>query len=218
MKAFLANLILSVALLLISSCSDKKGDVAETKMPDGMLQTTFGEAYYFGDGVEKDVKEAVKWYRIAAEKGVAHSQYRLGFCYAMGTGVEKDETEAVKWYRKAAEQGVADAQHNLGLCYNFGTGVAEDPAEAVKWYRKAAEQGVAEDQYSLGLSYAYGRGVEKDYAEAYAWINLAAVKYPDAAKMRAELEKKLTQEVIYAGQKRSKELREQLDARMKKGN
>jgi len=56
--------------------------------------------------VTKDAVESMKWYRKAAEQGLAYAQYNLGDCYVKGTGVAKDEVEAVKWYRKAADQGM----------------------------------------------------------------------------------------------------------------
>ena len=49
--------------------------------------------------------EAAKWYRKAAEQGLAGAQYCLGACYNNGEGVEQDFEEAAKWFRKAAEQG-----------------------------------------------------------------------------------------------------------------
>ena len=76
-----------------------------------------------GEGVSKDLSEAVRWYRKAAEQGIAQAQYNLGVCYEFGKGVSKDQAEAVRWYRKAAEQGDARAQCNLGYCYNNGVGL-----------------------------------------------------------------------------------------------
>ncbi|PIR00341.1 MAG: hypothetical protein COV66_07620 [Nitrospinae bacterium CG11_big_fil_rev_8_21_14_0_20_45_15] len=61
--------------------------------------------YRDGLGVTKDYKEAVKWFRKAAEQGFARGQAYLGAMYFDGEGVPKDDKEAVKWLRKAAEQG-----------------------------------------------------------------------------------------------------------------
>jgi hypothetical protein len=55
--------------------------------------------------VEQDKAEAVKWYRMAAEKGEAKAMFNLGLSYEYGDGVKQDHAEAVKWYRKAAEKG-----------------------------------------------------------------------------------------------------------------
>jgi TPR repeat protein len=63
--------------------------------------------------VPRDYVEAVKWWRLAAEQGLANAQYKLGFAYSEGKGVPRDDTEAVRWWRLAAEQNVANAQSNL---------------------------------------------------------------------------------------------------------
>lgn len=100
---------------------------------------------YYNKGKEyfnnKNYTEAVKWYRKAAEQGLADAQFSLGDCYLEGEGVTQNMTEAVKWFRKAAEQGLADAQFALGACYQSGTGVTQNIAEAKKWHQKAADQG-----------------------------------------------------------------------------
>jgi TPR repeat protein len=60
--------------------------------------------YRNGEGVPEDDKQAVKWYRLAAEQGHASAQYNLGFMYSNGEGVPEDDKQAVKWYRLASEQ------------------------------------------------------------------------------------------------------------------
>jgi TPR repeat protein len=75
-----------------------------------------------GRGAAKDPDEAVKWWRKAAEQGLAGAQFNLGECFMYGQGVAKDPDEAVKWYHKAAEQGHAKAreqlEHLTGKPYN----------------------------------------------------------------------------------------------------
>ena len=55
--------------------------------------------------MSKDLAEAVKWYRLAAEQGDADAQVELGLCYRKGIGVQKDLAEAKRWFQKAAKQG-----------------------------------------------------------------------------------------------------------------
>ena len=76
-------------------------------------QNSLGTCYANGEGVAKDVYEAVKWYRKAADQGYAEAQFNLGWHYYNGVGVAKDTDEAVKWYRKAAMQGSEEAQKEL---------------------------------------------------------------------------------------------------------
>ena len=49
--------------------------------------------YQTGKNVTQDYKEAVKWYRMAAEQGDAQAQNSLGVMYANGEGVIQDYKE-----------------------------------------------------------------------------------------------------------------------------
>jgi localization factor PodJL len=63
------------------------------------------------DGGNKgaNYKSASQWFRKAAERGVADSQFNLGILYARGIGVEQNLAESYKWFSLAAAQGDADA-------------------------------------------------------------------------------------------------------------
>ena len=109
-----------------------------------------GENYYKGKGFYKqDFAQALKWFRRAAEQGMAEAQYSLGDCYYYANGVKQDYKEAAKWYLMAAEQGNADAQNALGHCYAQANGVPYDMNEAEKWWQMAADQGNFEAEVAL---------------------------------------------------------------------
>jgi TPR repeat protein len=55
---------------------------------DPAAQYILAGCYKYGDGVEENPVEAVRWFRIAAENGDKHAQRSLGLCYARGEGVE----------------------------------------------------------------------------------------------------------------------------------
>ena len=133
-----------------------------------------GECYANGEGVEKNLGEAVKWYRKAAERGCVDAQWQLARCYHRSKGVKYNPDEVFKWYRKAAEQDHAEAQRLLGYCYESGIGVEKNNAEGMKWHRKAAEHGDATAQRILGKSYLSGETIEKNPAEAVKWFRKGA--------------------------------------------
>src|SRR4029077_7744575 len=56
-------------------------------------------------------KSAAQWFRKAADRGIADSQYNLGILYARGIGVEQNLAESFKWFSLAAAQGDTDASH-----------------------------------------------------------------------------------------------------------
>ena len=61
--------------------------------------------YTKGKGVTQDYKEAVKWYRLAAEQWYADAQNNLGVMYANGEGVIQDYIRAHMWLNLAASKG-----------------------------------------------------------------------------------------------------------------
>jgi TPR repeat protein len=97
--------------------------------------------YESGQGVLQDEKQAVDWYRKAAEQGYARAQLNLGLMYESGKGVLEDDKQAVDWYRKAAKQGYARAQLNLGLMYAAGEGVLQDIKQTYMWLNLARYNG-----------------------------------------------------------------------------
>jgi TPR repeat protein len=99
-------------------------------------QCCLASCYLNGLGVSKNEVEAAKWYRKAAEQGVAEAQFWLGVYYSQWLGA----AEGARWYRKAAEQGHAGAQNNLGFCYADGDGVPKDCVEALKWLLLSSSQ------------------------------------------------------------------------------
>ena len=50
-----------------------------------------------GEGVPKDVVEAARWIRMAAEQGHGKAQINLGIIYFLGRGVPKDDVQAYAW-------------------------------------------------------------------------------------------------------------------------
>jgi uncharacterized protein len=95
-------------------------------------QRALADCYRIGDQLTKqDYAEAIRWYRLAAEKGDAAAQNDLGSMHLNAMGVPKDATEAAKWYRKSAEQGLAMAMFHYALRCLHGDGVEQDDAEAV---------------------------------------------------------------------------------------
>jgi len=90
----------------------------------------------------RNYAEAIKIWRILAEKDNPKAEDGLGGCYATGCGVEKDVNEAIKWFRKSASQGSAAGQLELGSAYLNGSGVVKDYVEAYKWLNLASAQGM----------------------------------------------------------------------------
>jgi len=116
---------------------------------DARAQYRLGVMYAAGQGVEINLREAVRLYRAAAEQGHAEAQNALAFMYRVGNGVPQSDEDAIKWYRLAADQGVGQAQYNLGSMYGGGRGVSSDFVQAYKWFSLAAMHGVEDARKAL---------------------------------------------------------------------
>jgi TPR repeat protein len=124
--------------------------------------------------VEKDEKEAIRFYKLSAKQGNALAQYRLGCMYMDGRGMGKDKQKAIRLFKLSAEQGNGLAQFQLGSLYVMGQGVAKDEEEGVCLLKLAVDQGNASTQNSLGYMYMSGEGVGKDEEEAVRLYKLSA--------------------------------------------
>lgn len=91
-----------------------------------------------GDGAPRDYKEAVKWFRLAAEKGHRDAQDALGTMYEKGQGVKQDYVLACMWFKLAANRGLADAAAAQSQLEKQMTAaqIAEAEALARDWKRK----------------------------------------------------------------------------------
>ena len=129
-----------------------------------------------GRGVPQNDTKAARWFRMAAEQGLALGQTSLGYMYLTGRGVPKDVVEAVRLFRLAAEQGDATAQLKLGGMYALGLGVPKDDVQAYAWMNIGAAQtgdeksgkvleAIAEEMTASAITKA--QSLSREYWEAY---------------------------------------------------
>ena len=97
--------------------------------------------YNHGFGVERDIYEAVEWWRRAATQGHVSAQYNLGLVYEGDDEIAEDYLEAARWCRSAAEQGHSNAQNNLGMLYESGLGLERNTILALMWFEFSAAGG-----------------------------------------------------------------------------
>ena len=69
-----------------------------------------GECNMFGLGIEKNEKEAIKYYDEAANQGNIFANYRLCDVYRSGIGVEKDIDKALIYNARTRGHGDFNAE------------------------------------------------------------------------------------------------------------
>lgn len=77
---------------------------------DAESQNRLGEMYYYGDEIEKDIDQAVYWYKEAAKQKNADAMYNLGICFINGEGVELNVPTGEGFIRQAARLGSKSAK------------------------------------------------------------------------------------------------------------
>ncbi|MCA9028839.1 MAG: sel1 repeat family protein [Planctomycetaceae bacterium] len=108
-----------------------------------------GRIYGGEEDHRPNVKQAVHWYTLAAERGDSQSQCSLGVHYMNGDGVPRDPKVAANWYRQAALQNDEWACYLLGLCYRDGLGVRANRRWARHWLSRAKDAGVKKAHAAL---------------------------------------------------------------------
>ncbi len=109
-------------------------------------------------------RQAIRWYRLAAEEGNSFAATSLGVVYLYGTRVPRDVPLAVRWLRSAANAGDDHAQNVLGVLYCIGHGVTADPARAKLWWQASVAHGNKDARLHLANSHCRPFGSHFDPA------------------------------------------------------
>lgn len=165
---------------------------------DGDARAAFIIATRFADGknVPQDRAAAARWFAVAAAKGLAPAQYRMGAILERGTGVPIDIEKARQWYERAAAAGNVRAMHNAAVLLANVRSPKDNYEKAARWFAEAASHNLKDSQFNIALLYERGMGVGQDLGEALFWYTLAARQDDaDAAAKAKTLENTLPKQV-----------------------
>lgn len=124
-----------------------------------------------------DMKRAVEYYRLAAEKGCVGAQARLGRALLMGKGIEKNEQEAFMWLSRATTMmNNPLARHYLGI-YHFNRNNKEEAFSI--WLNN---KNFIESEKKVAQCFREGQGVTKNRYLALRWDLKGANRGDEEAK------------------------------------
>jgi len=146
---------------------------AEIKDAEG--QYLVAKCLYEGNGVRRNVTEALEWASKSAAQGYMLALLLMAALYE-SRGQSDDLERAVELYTELSRRGDRTARCKLGLCYYFGRGVKQDYKVSAEWLRNCALQGEPEAQCYLGLQYLNGLGVEQDEKSGYELLTKSAAQ------------------------------------------
>ena len=141
---------------------------------DAAALALIGQLYIEGAGVNRDAKQAMDWFRRAADLGNAESAYIYGAALLQGLNVPKDRHRARDYLEKAAALNNGSALHLLGEMALENEGKPSDFSRALDYFKRADAAGNADASYALGVLYKTGKGLDKDLNTAAFYFKRAA--------------------------------------------
>ncbi|ELP85164.1 hypothetical protein EIN_082260 [Entamoeba invadens IP1] len=109
-------------------------------------QLLLANCYFKGEGVARDMAQAVNLYVKAACLRNSNAMNNLGSCFFSGNGVKKNANLAFRLFEVGTKFGNSKAQVNLALCYLKGVGVVRSLQNALNSYEESAKGGNIEAQ------------------------------------------------------------------------
>lgn len=100
-----------------------------------------GQAYYSGNGVERDRDKAFAFWNLAASLDSKDASIRIALAVVRDMPESPAVIEAIKILIQAADYGSNFGSFGLGYVYENGIGVNFSLPSAVKYYREAAQRG-----------------------------------------------------------------------------
>ena len=115
-------------------------------------QYRLGELYYFAKGgLQRDLDEAVRLFRKAAEQDDPDAQMNLAMLCGSGEGLPLDTDKAIYWIEQAYAGGLNMAIDYREMLRKSVNGRFTASQQERYWLEKAAELGIREAQQALGI-------------------------------------------------------------------
>ena len=143
---------------------------------------SLGNAFYFGNGVEKDLKSALKWYEKSAQKGQPYAAFSAAKMYGNGEVFGQDSETAQKYYKfalsgflKIEKDGQADDNllYKLGFMFKNGLGTEADAEKAIEYFKQSAQLDNKNGLYEYGKALIYGKHIEADLEKGLECVEKA---------------------------------------------
>ena len=149
-----------------------------------------GCMFSFGEIIEKDDEQAVKYFKLADEYGSSNGTLNLGANYLTGRGVEQDLKKAEACYKKAADRGSHEAAMRIAEGYANHT-FGYDLTKYKEYLNKAVQLGSPRATYIMAQLYYQGYSelnIKQDVFQAFVYAKQAAdAGWIDACEMVAYL-------------------------------
>lgn len=137
---------------------------------DAECMNVMGLFYRKGIFLEKNIKEAFTWFKLAAEYGFPEANRNLALMYARGHGVDKNISLSIEIIDRIKDCSAPLYYLSLGEIEK----IAGNPEAACENFRSAAKLGNTWAKYFYGTNLLKGKYCEKNIKSAIKYIRSAA--------------------------------------------
>lgn len=133
-----------------------------------------GFCYFSGQGVEKDLKMAIKYFKRALEEGSVGAAVYIGDIYKEDHpefGIKASSKKAKHYMKIAADNGDCDALFHYP---QYLAEIGDDPREIKKYFKMGIKMGNDRCMLAYGLHLNLGKGVPRNLEKAAKYFKMAA--------------------------------------------
>ena len=152
---------------------------------NAIAMTRLGSLYQSGEGVDKNIKQAIQWYEKAASQKnpSTMAMLLLSYLYSSGKDIARDEQRAREWLQKSCEAGNGMACYEQAENYRKGRqGTEQDEKKAVAFYEKTSKLGYGSAAKELAHAYIDGQlGLKQDISKGLYYLEISGNLYNEKA-------------------------------------
>ena len=161
--------MISESLLKLAEAGDVEAQVKVA------VQSYRGVELLHGKRLGVEIENALRWFKIAAEKDHKIALYYLGRMHEQGEGVSRDLDKSLNYYVRSSDAGFGPASVHLGFFYDRGEIVKRDLNTAFEYFLTAINQGETKANYYIGKYLLYGQtSIERNIEEGMRHFEVAA--------------------------------------------
>ena len=116
----------------------------------------YAKCFYYGTGVEKDYKKALKYFKKSAKMGYIPACYKAAVMYLEGQGAKESETKAVEYARLGSKLELQSNSSEylcttlMGVSYVLGSGkLKQNFKKAYRYFTEASKRGDPVAKYEI---------------------------------------------------------------------
>ncbi len=139
---------------------------------DMFAQDLLAAMHHYGKGTEKDMAQAIHWYRQAAEQGHEQAGLELTGLLPRHQDLARDRDEVLYWLKKYKTRN-NDHEYILEAVSYFDGRIPKDAEETYRWYAAKAAAGDDEAAFRACM---FGGSQSVDPKAIWAWCEMLADK------------------------------------------